>query len=129
MNSSLEANPYKVWCLSTEQVGGRGSKDIMSEFNRGQWRGLHWGWIALCCSTAKQRWQESKHQSSVLFWKTSMMTSPTFDLGHLNGDVKDALKLSIFVVQKAVAPKTGVEFCQASSGAIRSRLAMSCNAQ
>ena len=38
------------------------------------------------------------------------MTSPTFDLGHLNGNVKEALKLSIFVVQKAVAQKTGVEF-------------------
>ena len=42
-------------------------------------------------------------------------------------DVKEVLKSSIFVVQKAAAPKTGVEFCQASIGTIRSRLAMSCD--
>ena len=35
------------------------------------------------------------------------------------------LKSSIFVVQKAAAPKTGVEFCQGSIGTIRSSLAMS----
>ena len=40
-------------------------------------------------------------------------------------DVKDALKSSIFVVQKAAAPKTGVEFCQGSIGTIRSSLATS----
>ena len=37
--------------------------------------------------------------------------SLTFDLGHLNDlnvDVKEALKSSIFVVQKAAAPKTGL---------------------
>ena len=58
--------------------------------------------------------------------------SLTFDLGHLNDlnddvvievDVKEALKSSIFVVQKAAAPKTGVEFCQGSIGTIRSSLA------
>ena len=41
--------------------------------------------------------------------------SLTFELGHLNdlnGDVKEALKSSIFVVQKAAAPKTGVEFAR-----------------
>ena len=49
------------------------------------------------------------------------------DLGHhvLNGDVKEALKSSIFVVQKAAAPKTGVEFRQGSNGTIRSSLATS----
>ena len=36
---------------------------------------------------------------------------------------KEALKLSIFVVQKAAAPKNGVEFCQGSNGNIRSSLA------
>ena len=53
------------------------------------------------------------------------MRSLTFDLGHisnLNGNVKEALKSSIFVVQKAAAPKTGVEFCQGSIGT-RSSLA------
>ena len=33
-------------------------------------------------------------------------------------DNQDALKSSIFVVQKAAAPKNGVEFCQGSIGAI-----------
>ena len=54
--------------------------------------------------------------------------SPTFDLGHLNdlnGEVIEALKSSIFVVQKAAEPKTGVEFRQGSIGTIRSSLATS----
>ena len=54
--------------------------------------------------------------------------SPTFDLGHLNdlnGEVIEALKSSIFVVQKAAEPKTGVEFRQGSTGTIRSSLATS----
>ena len=58
--------------------------------------------------------------------------SLTFDLGHLNDlnvDVKEALKSSIFVVQKAAAPKTGVEFRQGFIGTIRSSLAMSCDAK
>ena len=38
-------------------------------------------------------------------------------------NIKDALKSSILVVQKAAAPKNGVEFCQGSDGTIRSRLA------
>ena len=38
---------------------------------------------------------------------------------------KEVLKLSIFVVQKAAAPKNGVEFCQGSYGTISSSLAMS----
>ena len=52
--------------------------------------------------------------------------SLTFDLGHLNdlnGDIKEALSSSIFVVQKAAAPKSGVEFRQGSIGTIRSSLA------
>ena len=40
-------------------------------------------------------------------------------------DVKGALKSSIFVVQKAAAPKSGIEFCQGSNGTIRSSLATS----
>ena len=62
-----------------------------------------------------------------------------FKLVHLNGlrfdewvnhvvkelNVEEALKLSIFVVQKAAAPKTGVEFRQGSNGTIRSSLATS----
>ena len=47
----------------------------------------------------------------------------TFDLGHVNDlnddvvvevDVEEALKSSIFIVQKAAAPKSGVEFRQDS---------------
>ena len=40
-------------------------------------------------------------------------------------DVKGVLKSSIFVVQKATTPKSGVEFCQGSLGAIRSNLGTS----
>ena len=51
--------------------------------------------------------------------------SPALDLGDLNDlnddvvvevDVKEALKSSIFIVQKAAAPKSGVEFRQSSNG-------------
>ena len=35
-------------------------------------------------------------------------------------NVKEALKSSIFDVQKAAAPKNIVEFCQSSTGSIRS---------
>ena len=62
-----------------------------------------------------------------------------FELVHLNDllcdeyvdsiveevDVKGVLKFLIFVVQKATAPKTGVEFRQGSTSAIRSSLATS----
>ena len=62
-----------------------------------------------------------------------------FELVHLNDlfcdelvddiveevDVKGVLKSSIFVVQKATAPKSGVEFRQGPLGAIRSSLATS----
>ena len=63
--------------------------------------------------------------------------SPALDLGHLNVlnddvvvevDVVDALKSSIFIVQKADAPKSGAEFRQDSIGTIRSSLATSCDA-
>ena len=40
---------------------------------------------------------------------------------------KEALKSSIFVVQKAAASKIGVEFRQGSIGTIRSGLATSCD--
>ena len=40
-------------------------------------------------------------------------------------NIKDYIKLSIKVFQKAAAPKNGVEFCQGSIGAIRSSLATS----
>ena len=64
-----------------------------------------------------------------------------FELVHLNDhfwdelvddiveevDVKGVLKSSIFVVQKATAPKTGEEFHQGSIGAISSSLATSCD--
>ena len=39
-------------------------------------------------------------------------------------EIKEALKSSIFVVQKAAAQIYGVEFCQGSIGGIRSSLAM-----
>ena len=39
--------------------------------------------------------------------------------------IREALKLSIFVVQKASAPKNGIEFRQGSNGTIRSSLATS----
>ena len=60
--------------------------------------------------------------------------SPALDLGVLNAlnddvivevDVEEALKSSIFIVQKAAAPKSGVEFRQGSIGTIRSSLATS----
>ena len=63
--------------------------------------------------------------------------TPALDLGDLNDlnddvvvevDVEEVLKSSIFIVQKAAAPKTGVEFCQGSIGTIRSSLATSCDA-
>ena len=38
-------------------------------------------------------------------------------------NAKEALKSSIFVVQKAAAPKNGVEFCQGSIDTIRCSLA------
>ena len=62
----------------------------------------------------------------------------TFDLGHVNDlndddvvvevDVEEALKSSIFIVQKAAAPKYGVEFRQDSIDTIRSCLATSYDA-
>ena len=42
--------------------------------------------------------------------------------------VKEALKSSIFVIQKAAAQKTGVEFRQGSIGTIGSSLTMWCDA-
>ena len=42
-------------------------------------------------------------------------------------NVKEALKSSIFVVQKAAAPKNGVEFHQVSIVVIKSSLATWCN--
>ena len=42
-------------------------------------------------------------------------------------NVEEVLKSPIFVVQKAAAPKNGVEFCQGSNGTIRSSLATSCD--
>ena len=38
-------------------------------------------------------------------------------------DVEEALKSSIFIVQKAAAPKSGVEFRQSSNGTTSSSLA------
>ena len=40
-------------------------------------------------------------------------------------NIEEALKSSIFVVQKAAATKKRVDFCQGSNGTIRSSLAMS----
>ena len=40
-------------------------------------------------------------------------------------NIKEALKSSIFVAQKAAAPKNGVKFCQGSNGTIRGILATS----
>ena len=63
--------------------------------------------------------------------------SPALDLGVLNAlnddvvvevDVEEALKSSIFIVQKAAAPKSGVEFRQDSIGTIRNSLATSYDA-
>ena len=42
-------------------------------------------------------------------------------------NVKEALQSSIFVIEKAAAPKNGVEFRQGSNGNIRSSLATSCD--
>ena len=43
-------------------------------------------------------------------------------------NVEEVLKSPIFVVQKAAAPKNGVEFCQGSNGTIRTSLATSYDA-
>ena len=51
--------------------------------------------------------------------KGSTMSSKT--------QLEEALNLSILVVQKSAAPKTGVEFFQGSNGTIRSSLATSYN--
>ena len=50
-------------------------------------------------------------------------------LNHVVKELNDeeVLKSSIFVVQKAAAPKNGVEFRQGSIGTIRSSLARSCD--
>ena len=59
--------------------------------------------------------------------------SPALDLNDLNDDVvvevdvNEALKSSTFIVQKAAAPKSGVEFHQDSIGTIRNSLATSCD--
>ena len=62
--------------------------------------------------------------------------SPTLDLGPVNDlnddvvvevEVKEALKSPIFVVQKAAAPKFGIEFRQGSNGTIWSSLATLCD--
>ena len=56
------------------------------------------------------------------------------DLNDLNDDVvvevdvEEALKSSMFIVQKAAAPKSGVEFHQDFIGTIRNSLATSCDA-
>ena len=74
-----------------------------------------------------RQWPQWRHRSM----------SPALDLGHLYDlnddvvvevDVKEALKSSIFIVQKAAAPKSGVEFRQDSIGTIRNSLATSCDA-
>ena len=71
-----------------------------------------------------------------LQWRHRLM-SPALDLGVLNAlnddvvvevDVEEALKSSIFIVQKAAAPKSGVEFRQDSIGTIRNSLVTSCDA-
>ena len=48
-------------------------------------------------------------------------------LNHVVKELNDekVLKLPIFVIQKAAAPKIGVEFCQGFNGTIRSSLATS----
>ena len=50
-------------------------------------------------------------------------------LNHVDKElnVEEVLKSPIFVVQKAAAPKNGVEFRQGSNGTIRSRLATPCD--
>ena len=75
-------------------------------------------------------------------WSTTMTSIICpFELAHLNDllfdewvnhivkelNVKEALKSSIFVAQKAAAPKSGVEFRQGANGTIRSSLATSYN--
>ena len=71
-------------------------------------------------------------QDSIGTIRNSLATSR--DVPDFNDDVvkdvnaKEALKSSIFVVQKAAAPKTGVESRQSSIGTIRSSLATSYDA-
>ena len=77
------------------------------------------------------------NQSFTMALMATSLDVNSLDLGHLNVlndnvvvevDVEEDLKSSIFIVQKAAAPKSGVEFRQDSIGTIRSCLATSYDA-
>ena len=68
-------------------------------------------------------WTWSISMTSIIFlFELANLNDLLFDdwVDHV---IKEGLKLSIFVVQKAVAQKNGVEFCQGSINAIRISLA------
>ena len=76
-------------------------------------------------------WNSSAQRSIICLFKLVHLNDLLFDkwVDHVVKEVniKEALKSSIFVVQKAAAPKNGVEFCQGSNGTIRSSLSTLCD--
>ena len=89
---------YQVWHSSAQPF-------IFFLFELVDLNDLHY----LSLRAGPRQWPQWRHRSM----------SPTLDLGHLNDfnddvveevNVKEALKSSIFVLQKTAAPKTGVKF-------------------
>ena len=77
-------------------------------------------------------WQSSVQPSIICLFELVHLNDLLFSewVNHVFKEVnaKEALKLSFFVIQKAAAPKNGVEFRQGSIGTIRSSLATSYDA-
>ena len=104
-SNSIQFNlMYQVWHSSAQPF-------IFFLFELVDLNDLHY----LSLRAGPRQWPQWQHRSM----------SQTLDLDDLNDDVvvevdvKEALKSSIFIVQKAAAPKSGVEFCQGSSYVIR----------
>ena len=74
-------------------------------------------------------WQSSVQPSIICLFELVQLNDLLFDelVDEVvrKVDIEYALKSSIFVVQKAAAPKNGVEFYQGSIGTTRSSLATS----
>ena len=81
---------------------------------------LSWGFHYLSLRAGPRQWPP-------LFYFSDLLFDEYIDDVVEEVNAKEALKSSIFVVQKAAAPKTGVESRQSSIGTIRSSLATSYN--